>query len=834
VDWSRVTELFDRARLVPAAERAAWLRAACDDESVRAEVEALLQAYDEEPGFLEAPADARAALQALDRRLLPAAEGRRIGAYRLVREIGRGGMGVVYEAARDDAEFERRVAIKVLPAAWATSALAERFRFERRVLAGLDHPNIARLLDAGTVDDVPYFVMEYVDGQPIDAWCRANALTVRQRVELLLAVCDAVEHAHRHLVVHRDLKPANILIATDGRPRLLDFGIATMVSEEGGASPGLTRTGQVSFTPEYASPEQVRGGSVSTSTDVYSLGVLAYRLLSGRAPYELSGLPPLEAMRISCEVDPPAPSRVAPAPEASLLRGDLDTIVLKALRKDPADRYPTVFGLSADLAAWMEGRPVSATPATLAYRARKFVARNRVAVAAATVVALALLGGGAATAWQARVARVERDKAQNRFNQVRQFSRSLLFDVHESLRTLPGATEPRRLLLDRAVQFLDGLAADAGDDTALKLELAEGYRRLGQVQGSDVSDNVGDRAGAAASFEKAVRLGTDALAAHPDSLGAINVATGALDDLAQLLRHLRRGDEADRANQQHLALIEALERHLPDDPAARASVASSYLNIGMYEGARGRAEVARERYARSIAVFDALPAEQRARDEVISGHSFALKRLGALEVAAGQLDDGERHYRAALALDEELVARHPDHPRYRFDMTFSLTDLGLVARRRGDLATAEALYRRALEVRQAELDADPKNVRVMKGVASAHRYLLRVLLNGGRPADAVGHARATLQLQERLLGVVGPSLEEQFNPCWGRVNLAWALLAVAADAAPAARAPDVAEASSLLRRAGAPGCGGERGLLANPDFVKFLDEQRARLRALAQ
>jgi len=312
--WARVIELFHAARERPAAERDAFLREACAEASTRGEILAMLAAYDEDPGFLEEPADASAVAEAIESRIGDAARPR-LGAYRIVREIGRGGMGVVYEAARDDAEFERRVAIKVLPAAWAAPSLAERFRFERQVLAGLDHPNIARLLDAGTTEDgAPYFVMEYVDGDPIDVWCRDKALTIRQRVEVLREVCGAVAHAHQHLVVHRDLKPANILMTAEGKPKLLDFGIATLVSDESGASSGLTRTGQSSFTPEYASPEQVRGERVTTATDVYSLGVLAYRLLAERAPYVLrtpQGLPAIEAVRIICETDPPRPSSLS-------------------------------------------------------------------------------------------------------------------------------------------------------------------------------------------------------------------------------------------------------------------------------------------------------------------------------------------------------------------------------------------------------------------------------------------------------------------------------------------------------------------------------------------
>jgi tetratricopeptide (TPR) repeat protein len=325
-----------------------------------------------------------------------------------------------------------------------------------------------------------------------------------------------------------------------------------------------------------------------------------------------------------------------------LLRGDLDCVVLKALRKDPRERYPSVFGLTGDLQAWLGGHPVTARPDTLAYRARKFVVRHRTGVAAALIAAVAIVAGGASTAWQARIARVERDKAQNRFRDVRQFSRSLLFEVHESLRTLPGATEPRRLLLARAVQFLDRLAADAGNDDQLTLELAEGYRRLGQVQGSSVSENVGDVAGAIASFEKAVRLGEGVLARHPHSLDAVNVATGAHDDVSSSLLAAGRIDDAERAFARHLALVEELTRQRPSDPRAQASIAASLLNLGTFRATRRDLEGARPFYERAVTLFEALPEAIKAERQTTSPYSFALKRLGALHLAAGRLDEGER------------------------------------------------------------------------------------------------------------------------------------------------------------------------------------------------
>jgi non-specific serine/threonine protein kinase/serine/threonine-protein kinase len=752
-----------------------------------------------------------------------------------VRELGRGGMGVVYEAVRADAEFERRVAVKLLPAGWSAPALADRFRFERRVLAGLDHPNIARLLDAGATDDgVPYYVMEFVDGRPIDAWCRDEALGVRQRVELLCQVCDAVVHAHQHLVIHRDLKPGNILVTPDGQPKLLDFGIATLVSDASAASAGLTRTGQHSFTIEYASPEQIRGERVTTATDVYSLGVLAYRLLADRPPYDLAGLAPMEAMRVACEVDPPPPSRSSPGASDRLLRGDLDNIILKALRKDPHARYASVAALGEDLHAWLEGRPVSATPATLLYRARRYAARHTLAVTAATAVAVALLAGGVATAWQARVARAERDKAQRRFAQVREFSRALLFDVHDALRPLPGATEPRRLLLDRAVQFLDGLAADAGDDVALLIELSEGYRRLGQVQGSQRSDNVGDTDGARRSFEAAARLADQAVSLAPASGPILNAACGAYDDLGSALLQAGELERADRTYERFADAVRRLEQIPAGDPRLAAAIAESHTSLGYFRNARGDRAGAKVQYTKAVQRYETLPAGQRARAVTVRGHAFALKRLGAILVAEGQLDEGERRYREALALDEAVVAQHPDNAPYRYDMTFSLTDLGLVARKRGDLATSEAMYRRALQLREEALAADPKNTRIMSGVVYAHGGLDPTLRLAGRRDEAEVHRRAALALLEELRTILGEVPQVQSQRAWGHAYLAELRLDAAEGASSRARAAALAEARHLLAQAEALARGIDKGPLSDPGFVELLHDQRARLARLAR
>jgi non-specific serine/threonine protein kinase/serine/threonine-protein kinase len=718
--WARVVDLFGQACDLPPADRAAWLASACgDDDALRRSVWSLLEAYETDPGFLEQPVDATT----LDDPALDPLVGRTLGHYRIVRRIGRGGMAVVYEAARDDREFDRRAAIKILPI-WNAALLSERFKLERRLLAGLDHESIARLIDAGVAGDgTQYFVMEFVDGVPIDEFCRAHALSLRERIALVARVLDAIAYAHHHLVVHRDVKPANILVTPAGQSKLLDFGIAAMISNDDGTSSGATRTGYQRFTPEFASPEQVRGERISTASDVYSMGALAYLLLTGRRPYSLEGRGPIDAMRTICDVDPPLMSTVADTAARRLLAGDLDNVIAKALRKPATERYASATEFAADLRAWLDSRPVTATPQTLLYRARRFASRNTIGVAAAAAVTVAVLGGAAATAWQARIARQERDRAQNRFKQVREFSRSLLFDVHDALRPLPGSTAPRKILLDRAVQFLDGLAADAGDDDELMEELAEGYRRLGAVLGTASTDNLGQVGSALASLDKAAGFAERALAAQPAD---VNRLIGAIDIYAQLDEARRlQGDRdgGDRARARHLVLVDALARAHPDDAVAMRHVASGYSDQGIARAAKGESAEAKRFYLLAIQSYDKLPAAERETESWARAYSLTLKRLGAVEMVAGAFDDSERHYRAALAIEESWVPRGAGNIRWPFELTYSLSDLGLLRSKRGDDAGAIELWTRGLDARRQALAADPKNTRILRSVATLESRL---------------------------------------------------------------------------------------------------------------
>src|SRR6185312_3695281 len=399
-DLLRRTEAIFHAVLGAAeSEREAVLEEGCaGDTLLMAELRSLLSACEEEELLGTVRADASRVAEA---------GGRWVGPYRIERLLGRGGMGAVYLAQRADGHFEQQVAIKVIDLPLATELFRERFRMERQILAGLSHPFIARLLDGGVSEGGElYLAMEYVDGISIAKFCERNGLSLRAKLELFVKVCGAVQFAHQNLVVHRDLKPDNILVVADGTPRLLDFGTAKLLGPEADAASGFTQNGLQSFTPQYASPEQVLGDAITTATDTYSLGVLLYLLLAGRPPYELKEFTTAEMLRVICNEVPPKPSAVAAGLDA-----DLDAIVMKALRKEPQERYLTVDHFAADVQAYLEGRPVLARRGTLRYRAGKFVRRNRLAIAGAALLLITLLAGIAGILWQSRSANLQRRRA---------------------------------------------------------------------------------------------------------------------------------------------------------------------------------------------------------------------------------------------------------------------------------------------------------------------------------------------------------------------------------------------------------------------------------------
>ena len=513
--WSRLESLFTDALAVPMGLRRAWLDAACrGDPELRRDLGSLLDANDA-TGMLD---DVMGRLQGAARgepeRFLE--EGQSVGPYRVVRELGRGGMGAVYLAVREQGDFRQRVAVKLVRTGLDSEELRRRFLNERRILARLEHSGIARLVDGGLTDTgVPFFAMEYIEATEVRAYCDAHRLSVAQRVELVCATCDAVQYAHQNLVVHRDLKPGNILVTGQGVVKLLDFGVAKLLAEDGSAAEVATRTGRW-MTPEYASPEQVRGDAVTTASDVYALGVVLYELLTGHRPYAQETGDPIELGRLICEEEPKRPSTavsrtmdrttpdgttisVTPSEVSSArntsperlrrsLFGDLDTIVLKALEKTPDRRYATVGRLAEDLRRHLAGKPGHARRQTLRYRVAKFARRHRVGVGAAALLALALLAGSATTLWQAREAGIqaamaeeERDRARREADKAERIAGLMvdmfrLSDPSEAL----GETVTARQVLERgAARIETELAAEPEIQAQMYDEIGRVYHNLG-------------------------------------------------------------------------------------------------------------------------------------------------------------------------------------------------------------------------------------------------------------------------------------------------------------------------------------------------------------------
>ncbi len=633
--FERLEALYDEAALLDPAARAHFIEEHCagDPELRLALLEALRGASCGLTGIV-----AQAAAAAVETE--DPWTGHRMGPYRIVRPLGRGGMGAVYLAVRDDDQFHKEVAIKTLKFELEGGPAVARFRHERQILAHLEHPNIARLLDGGTTGQgTPYIVLEYVAGVPLTDWCRQQQLSIEQRLSLFRQICDAVQYAHQHLVVHRDIKPGNILVTPEGVPMLLDFGIAKLLRAGAGTAEPLvaTATGGMLMTPDYASPEQVRGEEVSTSTDVYSLGAVLYQLLSGERPYVIGNYDLLEIARIVCDTEIRPPSALG----NRRLRGDLDIIVLKAMQKRPERRYRSVVELSEDIRRHLEGLPISARPDTAAYRATKFVRRHVVGVAAALAVIAALGAGLAVSLHEARI-------AQRRFSQVRELANTFLFQFYDQVTPLPGSTGVRAFVVETARKYLDGLAAEAGNDRSLILELAQAYQRLGNVQNRAGTANLGQVEQARRSYHRALDLYAR-LPVNRDSPPDLRrKAANAFFDLGRLEYNAYHEDAAEPVTRRMLNLLDGRD----SDPATRMLWAIGERSLGDIRLRQGHASegVALMESARQ-AFLDLQSAGYR-HPSLPDQIALSLEHAARARVFAGDLD-------GAAALFSQLLQDSP-------------------------------------------------------------------------------------------------------------------------------------------------------------------------------
>jgi serine/threonine-protein kinase len=761
--WDRLASLFQGALDRPAGEREAYLRERADDARMLTEIRALLAAYTTSPGPLE-----RVMAAVMPPASAPAAISRTaVGPYELLREIGRGGMGVVYLARRADGEYQRLVALKLARAPVVDAELRGRFLAERDILAGLTHPNIAPLFDAGVTDDgLPYFTMEFVDGVPIDAYCDAHALTVQARIHLFQDICSAVTAAHRALVVHRDLKPNNVLVTASGDVKLVDFGIAKLLAPGRWTDMQDTAADARLMTPAYASPEQVLGRPVSTATDVYALGLLLYELLCGRRAHRLPPGDTPDLHRVVVDTDPMpmaaalsspgegdritadsiARLRQTTAPRlARRLRGDLERIAAMALRKDPDRRYPTAAQLADDLARHLEGRPVTAHGHSLAYRASRFAKRHRITLVAAAITVATLAGYLVLAILHARemerAAARERIEAQ-RASDVTDFVVGL-FEASDP-NVVQNREAPLAQLLEDGLHRADVLAAQPLLQARLLNAIGRVYFSLGRYA---------DAAGVATRALAASRLGAGDqhvdVARDQRLLGLATGALGRQREAVELFRaalEIRRRTSGSRSaefatDQHHLGYalaqsgeIDEAERHLSDAlalrqtllPAGHEDIAMSLSGMAFVRGRQGRAHDSVALYREALAMRvtglgPGHPEVARARQNLAS----ALSTSGGFDEAAQELHRALGIYRAVYG------DRHPS-------IATTLNNLGnLEARRRRD-GEAVRHFRAALAMRQDLLGPDHPSTVLSQG------NLGSVLARTGQLKEAEAMLRAVL------------------------------------------------------------------------------------------
>jgi len=803
--WREISRVLDAALDAAPAERPALLDEACaGDPELRREVEAYLDAEADAPDvlehcatdFLAGAGEVLAAFEAhadqfeaqADQGL---ADGRRVGPYRLTGRIGRGGMSTVYRAERADGQFTRTVAVKVLRgiAGLDPADLRRRFEAERQILASLSHPHVAQVFDSGVIEEEgrPYLVMEYIEGRPITAHCEDHQLGLEARLRLFDQVAGAVQHAHQNMVVHRDLKPSNILVTPEGAPRLFDFGIAKLlevaVADDDEAP--QTRTGALLMTPAYAAPEQVRSGDITAATDTYALGVLLYELLTGQRPYEIEAQNPLEMTRVVCEERPPRPSTAARKrannrananadanandddeearpwmPSASALRGDLDAIVMRALRKEPERRYRSVEALRDDLERYRAGRPVAARRGTWRYRAGKFARRYRWQIAAVAAFVGLLVAYAATATVQSRRLAAERDRAEQSAERAKQSAERAEATAAFLKNVLAisdpekgqGGDVPARVLLRKGAARLDTSFAD---QPALK---------------ADLKGVIGSAFRGYGLYEEALGLHRDALRLHLANGDSTSRAVAdTRNNIGEIFYYL---DRPDAARAQYRRSLQTRRRLLGPQHVA---IAQSLNNLALLDARRGDYSRAADRLKKALAIFrNNLPDDHWRIANVLSNLALQRNRQGALAKA-------ERRYRQALAMLRRVKGdEHRDVARTHANLgsilaqrgklaeadtilrealrrvrdvtveslpleAYTLFELGELRRRQQRFAAAERRYRRARErYRQALPPGHRRQMNALIGLGEA-------MLAQGRAAEARPHARQAVKIGEEAL-----------------------------------------------------------------------------------
>lgn len=765
-DWLKIKEIFYQTLDLPAKERDRFL--AEQEEHVRAEVAELIASHEKAENFINEPAPVELGF---DNRSMVDKE---IGGYKIVEQLGAGGMGTVFLAEKEG--LEKRVALKVIKRGMDTDAVLRRFVLERKILSRLEHPFIARLLDGGTTDDgLPFFVMEYVEGTPVTRFCDEHRFDIKERLELFRQICAAVAYSHQNLIVHRDLKPSNILITKDGTPKLLDFGIAKLLDTEGFENTATATQGRI-FTPEYASPEQLSGAPITTASDVYSLGVVLYELLTGTRPFQTKNRNYQEIANAVLTEEPAKPSAISnlefqilnPKNEtgqnierptakektnskfkiqnSKFLKGDLDNIILKALRKEAERRYVSVQEFSEDIRRYLTGLPVSATADSRVYRFSKFVKRNKIVTMIAVVI---LLLSGVAV-WQAVVATRERTRADARFRQVRKLANSLLFEYHDGIERLPGSTAVREKMVKDALEYLDNLSAESDDDASLQDELAVAFQKVGDIQGNPYFSNLGDTNGALASYEKALSIRQKLIAAKPQESKTRHKLANVYGSIGDILWSKGENSDALENYRKALAIDEELLNENSSDLSNLDSVAFRRYKVGQSLRQMRDWNGALNNFASSLEIRQKLFAANAQNTDNIYNLATSYLKLGDVFNDTANYSEALKNHQKALEILEPLKNDGNDSLTQRvfallhYRIALDKKELGGSDDALADIFKALALQKRLVEV-------DPKNEQFTSDLSESYLAAGNLFLKAEKYAEAAEYLQKSIDFSENIL-----------------------------------------------------------------------------------
>ncbi|MBV9007579.1 MAG: protein kinase [Verrucomicrobia bacterium] len=797
----RLLEVVADALELNPPQRAGYIAAHCDDDTtLRKEAESLLAHAQQSSSWQQGPITDAAADLLLHEQL---AAGCQIAQYEIIAPLAAGGMGEVYLAR--DRELARQVALKLVRSVLNTAQFVRRFRAEERILAQLNHPNIAQVYGGGvTAEGVPYFAMEYVEGERLDDFCNMRQLTIRERLELFRKVCGAVSYAHQHLVIHRDIKPANVRVTKEGEPKLLDFGIAKVLGDASFA-PEQTVTSPF-MTLEYSSPEQVVGEPMSTATDIFSLGVVLYELLTGQKPWRIAKATREAVVKAIVEQEPLRPSVAASDsaiawPKSKLARSDLDNIILTALRKEPERRYASVAQFAEDITRYLSGRTVIAHRDSFAYRSRKFVARHTAAVAASLLVLLSLIGGVIATSREAHRAHLEQARAERRFAELHDLAHSLMFEIHDSVQDLQGATATRQLIVSRALKYLDSLSKEAANNPPLQSELASAYEKIADIQGNPFSSNLGDTASALRNYRQALVIRQALVAANPgaaeyqlqlsqtyDRIGEVLIrsgdAKGALqvNEKAQELRervltgtpienvkvrhdlaigYLKAGDDlqvlgnlkgALESDRKGLTLLQQLAAASPNDAKAAKDLMTGYNKVAYMLYQSGDLPSALDYYRHALAIAQTI-AGAAAPADAVSKRNLAISynNIGRVLLKEGDATGAEHSFSSALDIAKKLAAADASNAQGQWDVAYTLVRLGWAQAKANKLAEALATQRSALRINEQLVARNPSNSSALLEVGNSYESCGDILMQTGDKEQALDSYRASLQVRDKLV-----------------------------------------------------------------------------------